>query len=118
MVGAFQANTWVATLIATGMILGAAYMLWLYRRVIFGQLVKAELKTILDLSPREKLVFAPLVAITLWMGIYPSSFIEIMAPSVDKLIGDYQTALETSGGGSTLTMLADLFDMGGEGATR
>ena len=53
MVGAFQVNTWVATLICTGIILGAAYMLWLYRRVIFGKLEKADLMNMLDLSPRE-----------------------------------------------------------------
>ena len=93
MVGAFQVNNWVATLICTGIILGAAYMLWLYRRVIFGKLEKADLMEILDLSPREIAVFAPLVLIVLWMGIYPTSFTAIMAPSVDRLLGGYQTAL-------------------------
>ena len=53
------------------MILGAAYMLYLYRRVIFGRLTKDDLRTILDLSPREIAVFAPLVVLTLWMGVYP-----------------------------------------------
>jgi NADH-quinone oxidoreductase subunit M len=93
MVGAFQVNNWVATLICTGIILGAAYMLWLYRRVIFGKLEKADLLQLLDLSPREIAVFAPLVVLVLWMGIYPTSFTEIMAPSVERLIGNYHTAL-------------------------
>jgi NADH-quinone oxidoreductase subunit M len=97
MVGAFQVNTWVATLICTGIILGAAYMLWLYRRVIFGKLEKADLMNLLDLSPREIAVFAPLVLLVLWMGIYPTSFTEIMAPSVDRLIGSYHTALAVGG---------------------
>jgi NADH-quinone oxidoreductase subunit M len=91
MVGLFQVNTWVAALICTGIILGAAYMLWLYRRVVFGELVKPELKGILDLSRREIAVFAPLVLLVLWMGIYPTSFISVMEPSVDKLIADYRT---------------------------
>jgi NADH-quinone oxidoreductase subunit M len=89
IVGAFQANAWVALLAASGMVLGAAYMLWLYRRVIFGVVRKPELKSLLDVSWREKLVFAPLIVLVFWMGIYPSSFIDIMAPSVEKLIADF-----------------------------
>jgi len=92
MAGTFQANTWVAALITTGIILGAAYMLWLYRRVIFGKLEKEDLKHMLDLSPREIAIFVPLVAIVLWMGIYPASFTSIMAPTVDKLVQNYQAA--------------------------
>ena len=83
LLGAFQVNTWVATLICTGIILGAAYMLWLYRRVIFGELEKADLMNMLDLSPREIAMFAPLILIVMWMGIYPTSFTDIMAPAVD-----------------------------------
>jgi NADH-quinone oxidoreductase subunit M len=93
IVGAFEANTWVALLAASGMVLGAAYMLWLYRRVIFGALTRVELKQLADLNWREKLIFAPLLALVLWMGIYPSSFLDIMAPSVEKLIADYNDAL-------------------------
>jgi NADH-quinone oxidoreductase subunit M len=94
LVGAFKANTWVAFLAATGLILGAAYALWLYRKIIFGQLTKESLKGILDMSPREVAVFLPLVLISLWMGIYPNSFLDPMAPAVDKLIGDYHAALK------------------------
>ena len=61
-------NFWLALLGGLGMILGAAYMLYLYRRVIFGRLTKDDLRGILDLSPREIAVFAPLVVLTLWMG--------------------------------------------------
>jgi NADH-quinone oxidoreductase subunit M len=93
LVGAFKANTWVASLAATGMILGAAYMLFLYRRVIFGALTKEDLKTILDLSPREIAVFAPLVALTLWMGIYPAPFLEVMDASIVKLLDQHKAAL-------------------------
>ena len=89
MTGLFQVNTWVAAFICTGIILGAAYMLWLYRRVIFGELTKDSLKNILDLDRREVAVFAPLVATVLWMGIYPSSFFAVMEPSVAQLIKQY-----------------------------
>ena len=74
IVGALQVNFWLALLGAMGMILGVAYMLYLYRRVIFGRLTKEDLRAILDLSPREIAVFVPLILLTLWMGIYPSSF--------------------------------------------
>ena len=93
LVGAFQVNTWVAALATTGIVLGAAYMLWLYRRVIFGRLTKAELMEITDLSRREIAVFAPLVAVVFWMGIYPTSFLEVMDASVAGLIADYNDAL-------------------------
>ena len=94
LVGAFKANTWVAFLAATGLILGAAYALWLYRKIIFGELTKDSLKAILDMNRREIAVFLPLVLITIWMGVYPNSFLDPMAPSVDKLIGDYKAALK------------------------
>ncbi|WP_420348334.1 NADH-quinone oxidoreductase subunit M [Pelagibius sp.] len=93
LVGAFQVNTWVALLAATGMVLGAAYMLYLYRRIIFGKITKDDLKSILDMDWREKAVFAPLVVLVLWMGIYPASFIDVMAPSVERLVENYQLAL-------------------------
>jgi NADH-quinone oxidoreductase subunit M len=94
LLGTFKVNTWVAFLAATGLILGAAYALWLYRKVIFGPLTKDSLQTILDMNRREIAVFLPLLLLTLWMGIYPSSFLDPMAPSVDKLVGDYQAAIK------------------------
>jgi len=101
IVGAFQANTWVALLAGTGIILGAAYMLYLYRRVIFGVMTKDDIKDFMDLTPREIAVFAPLILVMLWMGIYPSSFLDMMHVSVDNLINNYQTALAES---ETLTV--------------
>ena len=86
LVGAFQANSWVALLTAIGMILGAAYMLYLYRRVIFGTLTKDALKKITDLTPREVAVFAPLIVLVVWMGVYPDSFLSIMHASVEQLV--------------------------------
>ena len=94
LLGAFKVNTWVAFLAATGLFLGAAYALWLYRKIIFGELTKNSLKAILDMNRREVVVFLPLVLITLWMGIYPNSFLDPMAATVDKLVGDYQAAIK------------------------
>jgi NADH-quinone oxidoreductase subunit M len=93
IIGAFQVNFWLALLGGLGMILGACYMLWLYRRVIFGKLTKADLLSILDLSPREIAVFAPLVVLTLWMGIYPSSFSSFWEASVGAMVEHHQAAL-------------------------
>lgn len=94
LLGAFQVNTWVAALATTGIILGAAYMLYMYRRVIFGALTKNDLKSMLDLSHREVAVFVPLVVVTLWMGIYPMPFLEVMEPAVANLITEHKTAME------------------------
>ncbi len=92
--GAVQVNFWLGMLGATGMVLGAAYMLYLYRRVIFGRLTKADLKTILDLSPREYAVFVPLILLTLWMGIYPSSFTGFFDASVADMVRHHTASLE------------------------
>lgn len=96
LVGAFKANTWVAALAATGLILGAAYMLYLYRRVIFGSLTKESLAAIKDMNMREAAVFAPLVVLLFWMGIYPAPFLEIMDVSVTNLITQIDSALNAS----------------------
>ncbi len=93
IVGAWQVNRLLALFAAMGMVLGAAYMLWLYRRVLFGPLTKRELKAISDLSPREIAVFSPLAVLTLWMGIYPSSFLGFFSESVAQLIIRHQAAL-------------------------
>jgi len=86
LLGAFQFNAWVAALTATGTILGAAYMLYLYRRVVFGALVKDSLKSISDLSAREMLVFAPLIVLTVWMGVHPAPFLDVMHASVQNVV--------------------------------
>jgi NADH-quinone oxidoreductase subunit M len=93
LVGAYQANSWVAFLTTTGIILGAAYMLWLYRRIIFGKLEREDLKKIMDLSGRESLIFLPLIFVVLWMGIHPQPFFDIIHGSVANLIDNYQAAI-------------------------
>ncbi len=93
LVGAFKVNFWLAALGSSGMILGACYMLYLYRRVIFGKLTRDDLKSILDLSPREIAVFAPLVILTLWMGIAPTHFSGFWEASVAAMVDHQHAAL-------------------------
>ncbi|OFX11136.1 MAG: NADH-quinone oxidoreductase subunit M [Alphaproteobacteria bacterium RIFOXYD12_FULL_60_8] len=93
LLGVFQASSWVALMAASGLVLGAAYMLYLYRRVVFGDLVRPDLKKIMDLNRREVVVFTPLILVVLWMGIYPDSFLSVMHVSVKTLIDNYQVAL-------------------------
>jgi NADH-quinone oxidoreductase subunit M len=97
LMGIFQVNTWVAAVATTGVILSAAYALWLYRRVVFGDLIKEALRTITDMDRREKTIFAPLVAMTLLLGVYPSLVTDIIGPSVTALVTDYQAALPAEG---------------------
>lgn len=93
LMGVFQSNSLVAFFASFGLILGAAYMLFLYRRIAFGKLDKEDVKMMPDMNWREIAVFTPLIIVTLWMGIYPSSFLEPMHMSVSNLIENYQTAL-------------------------
>jgi NADH-quinone oxidoreductase subunit M len=95
LVGALQVNLWLALLGSFGMILGAGYMLWLYRRVIFGSITRDDLRAMLDLSPREAAVFAPLVVLALWMGLYPSSFGSFFEASVNAMVQHQQQAMAT-----------------------
>jgi NADH-quinone oxidoreductase subunit M len=93
LIGAFQVSTWYCALAATGLILGAAYMLFLYRRVVFGTITRDDVRAILDLSPREVAVFAPLVLLTLWMGVYPSSFTQFFDATVHAMVEQHSAAL-------------------------
>jgi len=93
MMGAFQVNTWVTAVAASGVIFSAGYALWLYRRVVFGDLIKESLKTIQDMTAREKWIFAPLVAMTLLLGVYPSLVTDIIGPSTTALVAKFDTAL-------------------------
>ncbi len=93
LMGAFQANTWVAFGATLGVILSAAYALWLYRRVVFGDLVKTSLATIRDLDLRERALFAPLVIATILLGIYPGLITDVIGPTVGAMLASYDTAL-------------------------
>lgn len=104
--GSFAYSSWITFLAATGVILGAAYMLYLVRRLIFGELDKDDVKAMPDLSLREKLIFAPLVLVVLWMGIYPNSFLEPMHASVQALLENHYSLETTHAAASTVTPVA------------
>ncbi|MEO0498119.1 MAG: proton-conducting transporter membrane subunit, partial [Pseudomonadota bacterium] len=87
LVGAYESGSWVAFGAALGLILGAGYMLWrLYKNVVFGTLEKDDLKAMLDLSPREWALFAPMIALVMWMGVYPKPFLDFLEVPVETLI--------------------------------
>ena len=96
LVGAFRANTWVAFFATTGVILSASYALWLYRRVIFGALEKESLKSLRDLSGREKALLYPLVILTIFFGVYPAPVFDVTAASVGALLNQYSAALQAA----------------------
>ncbi|HET7670214.1 MAG TPA: NADH-quinone oxidoreductase subunit M, partial [Burkholderiales bacterium] len=86
IMGAMQVNFWVAFVAATTLILGAAYTLWMYKRVIFGAVANDHVRQLQDLNPREFIVLGLLAAAVLWMGLYPKPFTEKMHASVNELV--------------------------------
>jgi len=86
LAGIYEASSWAAFVCTTGIILGAAYMLYLYRRVVFGELTKDDVRAMPDLNAREWSIMVPLAAVTLWMGVYPESFLAPMRGDVATLV--------------------------------
>jgi NADH-quinone oxidoreductase subunit M len=93
LIGTFKVNITVATLATLGVILSAAYALWLYRKVIFGPLTKPALATIKDLDYRELITLGPLVALTILFGVYPKPVLDLSAASVTQLLEQYEKAI-------------------------
>ncbi|MFI5011852.1 MAG: NADH-quinone oxidoreductase subunit M [Hyphomicrobiales bacterium] len=93
LVGTFRANSWVAFFATFGVILSAAYALWLYRKIIFGKLTKPELAGMLDLSPRELWIMAPLVVLVIFYGIRPGSILEAFSAPTEALLRSTGPAL-------------------------
>ncbi len=92
LVGAYEANSWVAFVATTGIILGAAYMLWLYRRVAFGTAAGEDTASMRDITAREWLTLAPIAAATIWMGVYPESFMAPMRNDVTAILARIEPA--------------------------
>ena len=99
LMGAFQANTWVALGATTGVILSAAYMLWAYRRVVLGEMTNPKLANITDMSAREVAIVTPLVIATIVLGVYPSLAIDMFAPSVERILDGVTAAQEAAAAG-------------------
>ena len=92
ILGAFQKNSFIALFAALGIILGAIYMLYLYKKIIFGTLENEKLKEILDLNLREKLILFPLVLAVIIIGIFPNIFLDPMRMSIEQIIINYEFA--------------------------
>ncbi len=92
LMGAFKANTWVAFLATTGVILSACYALWLFARVVFGEIKRPVFETIPDLDRREMAMLAPLVVLVIYYGVQPGPILDACAASVDQILKSYQTA--------------------------
>jgi len=96
IIGSYKVTTFFATLAASGMVLGAAYGLWLYRRIIFGKITNMEVKSLLDLNSREIAILTSLAVIIVWMGIYPAYFINVINPSVERVVTKHQQYVEAN----------------------
>jgi len=97
LVGAWQASTWLAFFTATGLVLGATYMLWLYRRVVFGKAEKAEVIALKPMDNREIFIFIPLSALVLWYGVFPTGLLDLMQPSILTVIDQVAAAMAAGG---------------------
>jgi NADH-quinone oxidoreductase subunit M len=102
LVGTYRVSTWAAVVATTGIILGAAYMLWLYWRIAFGVSRNADAAAMPDLSAREWWLLAPIAAVVLWMGVYPESFMRPMRADVGRLLERVERAAPS--GDSHLTV--------------
>ena len=89
LIGTYIVQPWVALGLATGLVLGAVYSLWLYRRVMQGPMTRDAVKALSDLSRREQLIFAPLIVLVLWMGIFPAAVLSVLEPSVKQVLSPY-----------------------------
>ena len=93
IIGVFKVNTWIAVFATSGVVLSAAYALWLYRRVVMGDLIKESLRTITDMNLRERAIFTPLVVMTILLGIYPALILDVIGPSVGLLVENYEKSI-------------------------
>ena len=96
LLGTFAANHWYAAFAATGVILGACYMLWMYQRVIFGKVTNPENEKLTDITGRERLTLIPLVVLIFWIGIYPSPFLSRIEPAISQLLNRFAFAKPTT----------------------
>ena len=90
----FSINTYFAIFATTGVVLAATYSLWLYRRIIFGALIKDDLSEMFDLTRREIIIFLPLIILTVFIGLYPKPIINIIEPSTEKIVNQIKMKLD------------------------
>ncbi len=110
LMGTYQVSTWTALLCTTSIILGAGYMLYLYRRVVFGEIKSDDVRGMVDLSAREFWLLAPIAAVVLWMGVYPESFLAPMRKDVSVLLARVDRAKPASDSNPTAGKPATVHD--------
>ncbi len=108
LLGAFRSNVVYGVLAATGVILGAAYMLWMFQRVMFGKITKPENEKLQDLSPREVTILVPMVILIFLMGVYPKIFFSKMDVTVEKFLTDFKGKVEMKADLPTPNLLAEI----------
>jgi NADH-quinone oxidoreductase subunit M len=91
LLGVFTVNKWWAAVAASGIVLGAAYMLWLYQRTMFGKIENPKNESLTDLNFREFATFAPLIVLAFWIGLYPKPFLERLSTSVERVVARLNT---------------------------
>ena len=96
LVGAWQSSTWLAFFTATGLVLGATYMLWLYRCVVFGKAEKPEIIALKPMDRREIFIFVPLSILVLWYGVFPTGLLDLMQPAILNVIDKVEWPALTS----------------------
>ncbi len=96
LIGSFKFNYWIAFFAATGVILSACYSLWLYRRVVFGEITNLKIKNLTDLNKNEYLILTPLLIMTIVLGFYPALVLDLISTSVDKVSNDMMEYIETA----------------------
>lgn len=114
LLGAYQVSTLVTALAATGLILGAAYMLFLYRRVVFGPVTNPEVRKMQDVDLREIMLFAPIAVLVLWLGVYPKPAFDITSPAVARLIAADALALDSLTLPPEVVAVSDAAEMEGD----
>ena len=97
LLGAFRVNAWLAAAAATGIIFAAVYLLWMYQRVIFGELTHEANRRLTDLSPREWALVIPLIVFIVWIGVYPAAFTGPTEASIDALIAQVESKASVAG---------------------
>jgi NADH-quinone oxidoreductase subunit M len=106
LIGAFHHEWWWALFAATGIVLGAGYMLWMYQRVFFGELTNDKNKDLADLNRREQWTLIPLVILAFWIGLYPKPFFRIMEPTVNRVLERVQVAMPADEGATAADHVA------------
>jgi NADH-quinone oxidoreductase subunit M len=106
LIGAFH-HSWVwALFAATGIVLGAGYMLWMYQRVFFGEITNDKNKGLTDLNLREQWTLIPLIILAFWIGLYPKPFFQLVEPSVDRALARVQVAMPERGAADYVAAIA------------